>query len=61
MLRFKVYIYYFIKMYFVVSQFMHAFVPTKIPVYNLGVLFHIVPKHIPISERWECRDFKVKT
>ena len=48
-------------MYFVVSQFIHAFVPAKIPIYNLGVLFHIVPKHIPISERWECRDFKVKT
>lgn len=48
-------------MYFVISQFMHVFVPAKIPIYNLGVLFYIVPKHIPISERWECRDFKVKT
>lgn len=46
-------------MYFIMSQFMHAFVPNRVPVYNLGVLFHIIPKQIPIKERWECRDFKV--
>ncbi len=46
-------------MYFIMSQFMHVFVPTKIPVNNLGIIFHIIPKTIPIKERWEVRDFKV--
>jgi hypothetical protein len=46
-------------MYFVVSQFMHVFVPKRIPVYNLGILFHITPKHIPIKDRWENRDFTI--
>ena len=46
-------------MYFVLSQCMHSFVPTKIPIYKLGLLFHEIPKHIPVKERWESRDFKV--
>ena len=36
-------------MYFVLSQFMHSFVPTKIPIYKLGLLFHEIPKHIQVE------------
>ena len=61
LIKFKVILVCYCRMYFVMSQFMHVFVPKKIPVNNLGLIFHAIPRPIPIAERWEARDFTPKS
>ncbi len=61
LIKFKVILVCYCRMYFMMSQFMHVFVPKKIPVNNLGLIFHVIHRPIPIAERWEARDFTPKS
>ena len=44
---------------FLLSMFMHSSIPKRIPINNLGLVFHIFPNNIPIKDRWESRDFTI--